>query len=106
MHPILGILRGELFPTEIRTTASGIVLSTSYMVLMVNFKFFPSAVESLGFHYVMYFYAVITAVLAVWAFLTIKNTDQLTLAEIQEMHKKAEAADKVSKEETLMLIQK
>ena len=52
------------------------------------------AVESLGFHYVVYFYAIITALLAAWGFLTKKNTDELCLVNIQDMHKNTEASRK------------
>ena len=90
--PILGLLICELFPTEIRATASGLTRSIGYLAMMANLKLFPMAVNSLGFHYVVYFYAVITALLAAWGFLTIKNTDELNLVEIQKMRKKTEAS--------------
>ena len=89
--PILGVLTGELFPAEIRATAAGLTTSLGCIVSMVNFKFFPMAVESLGFNYVVYFYAIITALFATWGFLTIKNTDELSLVEIQDMYQKTEA---------------
>ena len=85
------MLTGELFPTEIRSTAAGLTTSIGMIACMTNLKFFPTAVESLGFHYVLYFYAIITALLAAWGFLTIKNTDELSLVAIQDMHKKTEA---------------
>ena len=91
IHPILTLLRGELFPTEIRATASGIVMAASELVLMINLKLFPMAVAAFGFHYVVYFYAIITALFATRGFLTIKNTDELSLVAIQDMHKKTEA---------------
>ena len=59
--------------------------------LVANYKFFPIAVASFGFHYVFYFYAFVTALMAVWGFITIKDTDHLSLAEIQNMIKKNEA---------------
>ena len=95
IHPILTLLRGELFPTEIRATASGIVMAASELVLMINLKLFPMAVAAFGFHYVVYFYAIITSLLAVWGFFTIKNTDQLSLTEIQDMHEKNEGSGQV-----------
>ena len=91
--PILRLLKDELFPAEVRATASGLVMAIGTLVTMTNVKIFPMTVAYFGFHYVVYFYAIITALLAVWGSLTIKNTDQLSLTEIQDMHKKAEAAD-------------
>ena len=79
------MLFAELFPTEIRATSIGIVFALSYVALMGNFKLYPMAVEKFGFHYVVYFYAAITATFTIWGVLTIKNTDRLSLTEIQEM---------------------
>ena len=59
---------------------------------MVNYKIYPNAVETLGFHYVMYFYAIIVAMMVAWGGITIKDTDQLSLTEIQDMHKKTVVA--------------
>ena len=86
--PIINVLCGELFPTEIRATSNGIVYATSNVALMGNLKLYPIAVETFGFHYVVYFYAAITLAFTIWGLLTIKDTDQLSLTEIQEMHKK------------------
>ena len=84
------MLTGELFPTDIRATAGGIVMAMGKATLVANYKFFPIAVTSFGFHYVFYFYAFITALMAVWGFLTIEDTDQLSLTEVQNMLKKNE----------------
>ena len=81
---------GELFPTEIRATAIGIVMAMGKITLVVNYKLFPMAVTSFGFHYVMYFYALITALMGAWGFLTIRETDELSLTEIQDMLNKTE----------------
>ena len=92
MIPTLNVLCAELFPTEIRTTSNGIVFASSCVALVVNYKIYPNAVEMLGFHYVMYFYAIIVAMMVAWGGITIKDTDQLSLTEIQDMHKKTVVA--------------
>ena len=92
MIPTLNVLCAEIFPTEIRTTSNGIVFATSCIALVVNYKIYPSAVATFGFHYVMYFYAIIVAMMVAWGGLTIKDTDQLSLTEIQDMHKKTVVA--------------
>ena len=62
--PTLGLLKSELFPTEIRATASGIIMALAYVMWMINNKLFPMAVASFGFHSVVYFYAAIPGVMA------------------------------------------
>ena len=85
------MLTGELFPTDIRATAGGIVMALGKATLVANYKFFPIAVTSFEFHYVFYFYAFITALMAVWGYLTIEDTDQLSLTEVQNMLKNKRA---------------
>ena len=58
--------------------------------LVANYKFFPMAIVSFGFHYVLYFFATMTAIMVTWGFMTIKDTDQLSLTEIQDMGGDAE----------------
>ena len=81
---------GELFPTEIRATACGSVMAMGKAAAVVNYKLFPMALASFGFHQVLYFYAFITAFMAAWGFFTIKDTDHLSLTQIQDMLKNSE----------------
>ena len=83
------MLRCELFPTEIRATAGSIVIAMGRLILMANYKLFPVAIASFGFHYVVYFFAMMMAIMVTCGFLTIKDTDRLTLTEIQTMGKDA-----------------
>ena len=92
-------MKCELFPTDIRATAYGIVEAVGKLILMANMKFFPIATASFGFHYVVYFYAIMMATMVIWGFLTIKDTDRLSLTEIQEMGKDAKQ-EKDGKKET------
>ena len=95
----LGVLRGELFPTEIRATANSIVIAMGKLILVANQKIFPMAIASFGFHYVVYFFSFIMAIMVTWGFLTIKDTDKLSLTEIQDTCKDAEQK-KEGEEET------
>ena len=88
--PTLGLLRSEAFPTEIRATAVGIVMAMGKVILAANQKFFPTAVASFGFNYVVYFYALIMAIMVMWGFLTIPETDGLSLTDIQDLDNAAE----------------
>ena len=67
---------------------------------MVNVKLFPTAVASVGFHWVVYFYAAVAAVLTTWGLLTIKDTDKLSLTEIQSMYSGTGIGNTENKEET------
>ena len=95
--PTIYLLFGELFPTKIRATSNGIAFAASYVALMGNLKMYPIAVAAIGFHYVMYFYAVIMAFMVIWGGLKIKDTDKLSLTEIQDMHKKTDVSGITSK---------
>ena len=69
-----------------------ILATIGFIALVANLKFFPMAVESLGFHNMVYLNAIIAALLAAWGFLTMRNTDELSLVEIQDIQKKTEAS--------------
>ena len=58
------------------------------MTIMVNQKLFPITLSTFGFYPIAYFYAVILAVLTLYGWLTIKDTDKLSLLEVQCMYKK------------------
>ena len=90
--PTIHNLCGELFPTKIRATANGIVVAIKMVASMINVKIYPIAVETFGFHWVMYFYIVISAFMVTWGGLTIKDTDHLSLTEIQDLNKKTEVS--------------
>ena len=60
------------------------------VILAANQKFFPTAVASFGFNYVVYFYALIMAIMVMWGFLTIPETDGLSLTDIQDLDNAAE----------------
>ena len=53
---------------------------------MVNVKLFPTAVASLGFYSVVYFYAAVAAAFTMWGLMTIKDTDKLSISQIQSMY--------------------
>ena len=103
--PTLHVLCGESFPTEISTTANGIIFAMQYTTSMVNVKLFPTAVASLGFHSVVYFYAVVAAAFTIWGSITIKDTDNLSLSEIQRMYS-GTVNGNVENEEEMTLLEK
>ena len=90
IFPNLGVLCSKRFPTEIRATSTGIVRALSYVALLGNYKLYPMALKSFGLYHVVYLYASITAAFTLWVSLVIRNTDRLSLIEIQDMHEKTE----------------
>ena len=68
-------------------------------ISMANYKFFPMAISSFGFQYVLYFFAAMTTVMVTWGFMTIKDTDRLSLTEIQDMGKSGERKKEEDKTE-------
>ena len=89
IYPALDLLKGELFPNEIRATAGSIVVVVGKFTQVASYKFFPTAIASFGFHYVVYFFALMFALMVIWGLLTIKDIDQLSLTEIQDMGRNA-----------------
>ena len=86
LTPTLHVLGGESFHTEISTLANGIIYAVQYITRMVIVKLFPTALSSFGFHSVVYFYAMAAASFTIWGLITIKDTDKLSLSQIQSMY--------------------
>jgi hypothetical protein len=57
LMPVIHILLGEIFPTDIRTTSIGLINALENIAFMVNIKLFPSFMASLGLPAIMYIYA-------------------------------------------------
>ena len=88
LMPVLHIIKGEIFPTEIRTLAVGIVMATNHIPLIINMVVFPMATSGGLFHIACYVYSVCALFMAVWAMITIKETDGLSLVEVEELYEK------------------
>ena len=83
---IILILIGELFPTDIRTVSIGVVRGTQYLALALATKLFPILSESLHFYGLNYYYAAFALALTIWGMVTIKDIDQLSLVEIEQIY--------------------
>ena len=57
---------------------------------MVNQKLFPIVLSTYGFYTIVYFYATVVALFTMYGWLTMKETDKLSLSEVQVMYKKTE----------------
>ena len=73
---------------------------------MVNEKFFPMAVASFGFLNVVYYYALIMTIMVIWGCLTIKDTEELSLAEMHDISKNDEWKQEEEEEMLLQPVEK
>ena len=92
---IILILIGELFPTDIRTVSIGVVRGMQYLALALATKLFPILAESLKFYGLNYYYAAFALALTIWGMTTIKNIDQLSLVEIEQIYDRRVAKSEV-----------
>ena len=88
LMPILHIIKGEIFPTEIRTLAVGIAMAINHIPLIINMVVFPMATSSGLFHIACYVYSICALFMAVWAIITMKETDDMSLVEVEELYEK------------------
>ena len=70
----------------LRSIAVGISDGISCIAFALTQKSFPTLVEHLNFHGTFYVYAAIAFILTVWAVVTIKLTDGLSLVETERLY--------------------
>ena len=86
--PVLNILTGELFPTEISNISVGIVKAVTYVAAYANMMAYPMVSSANAFRELMFGYGAIAAFMAVWAIMTVKETDNMSLVEIEKLFTK------------------
>ena len=94
LQAVLNILLGELFPTDIRSIAVGIVKAVAYVAAYVNMMAYPMVSGANAFHELMYGYGVIAAFMTVWAMITVKETDNMSVVEIEKLFKRGQASSR------------
>ena len=104
---IMNILLAELFPTDIRSISVGIVRAVAYMANYGNMMAYPMVSSVNAFGELMFVYGAIAAFMTVWAIITVKETDNMSLVEIENSFKRvknsfrAEKETRVSKDSSL-----
>ena len=88
--PVLDILTAELFPTEIRSISVGIVKASSYVAAYANMTAYPFASSAGAFPKLMLGYGAMSIFMAVWAIITVQETDNMSLVEIQKLLSKVQ----------------
>jgi hypothetical protein len=84
IYPVLDVLAGEVFPSDIRTLAIGVTQSLSKCVETVNVLVYPLLLETFHFYGTFFFYACTALVVVVWGFFTIPDNRGLSLAKVEE----------------------
>ena len=88
LAPVLNILTAELFPTEIRSISVGIVKASSYVAAYANMTAYPFALSASAFPELMFGYGAMSIFMTVWAIITVQETDNMSLVEIQKLFSK------------------
>ena len=64
----------------------GVVRGMQYLALALSTKLFPVLSELLYFHGLNYYYAAFALTLTIWGMATIKDIDQMSLVEIEQIY--------------------
>ena len=98
---IILVLLGELFPTDIRAISIGIVTGVEYLTFAFATGTFPVLLEWLHFYGLNFYYAAVCLLMTIWGMMTIKDTDHLSLVDIELIYstnmKKSEGCSYESK---------
>ena len=90
VQPVLYTLVGELFPTEIRTLAVGIVQSSFFASAFIIVKSFPDLRSLIGIHGVCYLYASLGLLNTFWSICTIPDNRGMSLIRVEESYERRE----------------
>ena len=88
---VMNILLPELFPTDIRSISVGIVEAMTNVAVYCSMMVYPIASGAGAFFELMLGYGIISAFMTVWAILTVQDTDNMSLVEIENSLRKGQA---------------
>jgi MFS family permease len=83
VFPVLQLLMGEVFPSDIRSLAIGLTFSAELCISTANILIYPYLIDSFQFHGTFYFYAVIAFITMLWGMFTIPDNRGLSLAKVE-----------------------
>jgi MFS family permease len=84
VYPVLQVLMGELFPSDIRSLAIGLTISAALCCSTANMLLYPFLIESFSFFGTFYFYAATAFVTMLWGVFNIPDNRGLSLAKVEE----------------------
>ena len=95
---VQNILLSELFPTDIRNISVGVVGAAANIATYCSMMVYPIASGAGSFFELMLGYGAISTFMTVWAIFTVKDTDNMSLVEIENSFRKPRAHDPEEKD--------
>ena len=89
---VQNILLSELFPTDIRNISVGVVGAVANIATYCSMMVYPIASGAGAFFELMLAYGAISTFMTVWAIFTVKDTDNMSLVEIENSFKESRAS--------------
>jgi len=83
VYPVLQVLSGELYPTDIRSLAIGITMALARISETCSVLAYPHLVQALNFHGAFYFYAGTASLVMLWGIFNIPDNRGLSLAKVE-----------------------
>jgi len=97
--PVIMLLTGELYPTDIRTLCVGISHSIASTFGAVSVKTYPYQLEALKFYGTFYLYCGANVAAMLWGLFTIPDNRGLSLVRVEENYESQTKETKIKKEE-------
>jgi hypothetical protein len=98
--PVMHVLSGELYPTDIRTQAIGVQMSVFLAFGAAGVKIFPDMLNTIGFHGSCIVYTTVTLAIAIWGAITIPDNRGISLVKVEEHYENETPELDVAKEKT------
>ena len=84
IFPVLQLLMGELFPSDIRSLSIGLTISVGLCLGTTNILLYTYLIHFMQFFGTFYFYASVQFMALLWGFFMIPDNRGLSLAKVEE----------------------
>lgn len=95
--PVVHVLTGELYPTDVRPLCVGITHSISSMFSVANVKTYPYQLDTLQFYGTFYLYAAANFAAMLWGLFTIPDNRGLSLVKVETNYENSKGEEKRNK---------
>ena len=85
--PLINLLLAELYPTDIRTVATGLTLAITMGLGSAVVKIFPTIKAAMGMGNMFFTFAAASLMLAIWGAVFIPENKGLSLAKVEERYR-------------------